>query len=85
MRKRLFEKCGITHLDINVLLDDQYKDMRSFVLTELENQAFHHLTIKLRYRSPHTARYGSAGCYHAAAFRDWQWLEVRIRTPSLGG
>ena len=41
MRKQLFEKCGITHLDINVLLyakeNDEYKDWRSFVLTELGN------------------------------------------------
>ena len=41
MRKRIFDTCGITHLDLNLLLDaredDEYKDWRSFMLTELEN------------------------------------------------
>ena len=41
MRKRIFETCGITHLDLNLLLDakedDEYKDWRSFMLSELEN------------------------------------------------
>ena len=41
MRKRIFETSGITHLDLNLLLDakddDEYKDWRNFMLTELEN------------------------------------------------
>ena len=36
MRKKLFETCGIIHLDLNLLLDarqdDDYKDWRSFIL-----------------------------------------------------
>ena len=39
--KRLFETCGIAHLDLNLLLDakqdDELKDWRSYILTELEN------------------------------------------------
>ena len=41
MRKKLFETCGIIHLDMNLLLDvkqdDIYKDWRSVILSELEN------------------------------------------------
>ena len=41
MRKRIFETCGITHLDLSLLLDaeedDEFKDWRSFMLSELEN------------------------------------------------
>ena len=41
MRKRIFEMCGITHLDLSLLLDakedDKFKDWRSFMLSELEN------------------------------------------------
>ena len=41
MRKRFFETCGITYLDLNFLLDakkdDESKDWRSFILSELEN------------------------------------------------
>lgn len=41
LRKRLFETCNITHLDLNLLLDakhdDEFKDWRSVILTELEN------------------------------------------------
>ena len=41
MRKRIFETCGITHLDMSLLLDakedDEFKDWRSFMLSELEN------------------------------------------------
>ena len=41
MRKKLFETCGIIHLDMNLLLDakqdDIYKDWRSDILSELEN------------------------------------------------
>ena len=40
MRKRLFENCGIMHLDLNILLDarkdDELKDWRSAILSELE-------------------------------------------------
>ena len=40
MRNELFETCGIIHLDMNLLLDakkdDDYKDWRSFLLSELE-------------------------------------------------
>ena len=40
MRKRLFEMCGIIHLDLNILLDarndDEYKDWRSNISCELE-------------------------------------------------
>ena len=43
MRKRIFETCGITHLDLSLLLDakedDEFKDWRSFMLSELENFA----------------------------------------------
>ena len=41
MRKKLFETCGIIHLDMNILVDakpdDIYKDWRSVILSELEN------------------------------------------------
>lgn len=41
MRQRLFEICGIAHLDLNLLLDAKYeedfKDCRSAILSELEN------------------------------------------------
>ena len=41
MRKRLFETCGVAHLDLNLLLDakkdDEFTDWRSYILTELEN------------------------------------------------
>ena len=41
MRKRFFETCGITYLDLNLFLDakedGEYKDWRSFMLSELEN------------------------------------------------
>ena len=41
MRKQFFGTCGITYLDLNLLLDakedDKYKDWRSFMLAELEN------------------------------------------------
>ena len=41
MRKQLFETCGISHLDLNLLLDakqdDKFKDWKSSILTELEN------------------------------------------------
>ena len=41
MRRRLLEACGITDLDLNILLDvqrdDDYKDWRSFILLDLEN------------------------------------------------
>ena len=41
MRKRIFETCVITHLDLSLLLDatenDEFKDWRSFMLSELEN------------------------------------------------
>ena len=40
MRKRLFECCGIIHLDINMLLDakpeDDYREWRDLILSELE-------------------------------------------------
>ena len=40
-KKLFFEMCGITHLDLNLLLDakedEEYKDSRSFMLSELEN------------------------------------------------
>ena len=40
MRKRLYENCGIIHLDLNTLLDarkdDKLKDWRSAILSELE-------------------------------------------------
>ena len=40
LRKRLFENCGIMHLDLNILLDarkdDELKDWRSAILSELE-------------------------------------------------
>lgn len=40
MRKRLFENCGIIHLDLNILLDvrkdDELKEWRSVILSELE-------------------------------------------------
>ena len=40
MRKRLSQNCGIVHFDLNVLLDarkeDEFKDWRSAILTELE-------------------------------------------------
>ena len=39
--ERLFDNCGITHLDLNLLLDakqdDELKDWRDYILTELEN------------------------------------------------
>ena len=41
MRERLFETCGIAHLDLNLLLDakqdDEFTDWRSYILTELED------------------------------------------------
>ncbi|MCW4346280.1 MAG: ribonuclease H family protein [Candidatus Thiodiazotropha endolucinida] len=41
MRRRLFENCGIIHLNLHVLLDanpeDELNDWRSTILTELEN------------------------------------------------
>ena len=41
MRRKLFEACDITDLDLNILLDakrdDDYKHWRSFILLELEN------------------------------------------------
>ena len=41
MRQRLFETCGIAHLDLNLLLDarqeDVFTDWRSYIITELEN------------------------------------------------
>ena len=41
MRRRLFEACGITDLDLDILLDAkrdvEYKDWRSFILLEVEN------------------------------------------------
>ena len=43
MRKRLFECCGIIHLDINMLLDakpeDDYREWRDLILSELETYA----------------------------------------------
>ena len=40
MRKRLSQNCGIIHFDLNLLLDarkeDEFKDLRSAILTELE-------------------------------------------------
>ena len=40
MRNSLFQNCGIIHLDLNVLLDarkdDDFKDWRSIILSELE-------------------------------------------------
>lgn len=41
LRKRLFDNCGITHMDLNVLLDakhdDEFKDWRNYILSELEH------------------------------------------------
>ena len=41
MRKPIFETCGITHLDLSLLLeakeDEEFKEWRSFMLSELEN------------------------------------------------
>ena len=40
LRRKLFEICGIAHLDMNLLLDakpdDEYKDWRNVILSELE-------------------------------------------------
>ena len=40
MRKDLFETCGISHLDLNMLLDankdNEFKDWRDYIITELE-------------------------------------------------
>ena len=39
MRRRLFDCCGIIHLDINILLDakqeDDFKEWRSLIISEL--------------------------------------------------
>ena len=39
-RKLLFETCGISHIDLNLLLnskqDDEFKDLRNYKKTELE-------------------------------------------------
>ena len=41
LRKRLFDICGIIHLDLNMLLDvkkeDEFKDWRDTILSELES------------------------------------------------
>ena len=41
LRRKLFQTCGIIHLDLNLLLDvktdDEYKEWRTFILCELEN------------------------------------------------
>ena len=38
----MFEICGIAHLDMNLLLntkhDDEYKDWRNVILSELESE-----------------------------------------------
>ena len=40
LRRKLFETCGIVHLDLNLLLDvkadDDYKEWRTLILSELE-------------------------------------------------
>ena len=40
LRRKLFETCGIAHLDLNLLLDvktdDDYKEWRTLILSELE-------------------------------------------------
>ena len=40
LRRKLFESCGITHLDMNLLLDakhdDEFKEWRGVILSELE-------------------------------------------------
>ena len=40
MRKRLFDYCGITHFDLNMLLDakqeDDFKEWRKTIISELE-------------------------------------------------
>ena len=40
LRGKLFETCGIAHLDLNLLLDvktdDDYKEWRTLILSELE-------------------------------------------------
>ena len=40
LTRKLFETCGITHLDLNLLLDvrtdDDYKERRTLILSELE-------------------------------------------------
>ena len=41
MRKWLFESCGISHMDLSLLLDakldEKFKDLRIINLTKLEN------------------------------------------------
>ena len=40
MRRRLFDCCGIIHLDLNILLDakqEDFKEWRSLILAELES------------------------------------------------
>ena len=41
LRRKLFQTCGIIHLDLNLLLDvktdDEFKEWRTFILCELEN------------------------------------------------
>ena len=41
LRKRLFDICGIIHLELNMLLDakkeDEFKDWRDSILSELES------------------------------------------------
>ena len=40
LRRKLFETCGIAHLDLNLILDakrdEEYIEWRSVILTELE-------------------------------------------------
>ena len=41
LKRKLFQTCGIIHLDLNLLLDvktdDEYTEWRTFILCELEN------------------------------------------------
>ena len=47
MRKRLFETCGISHLDLNLLLDakqdDEFKDWRSYILENFADSPHTHI------------------------------------------
>ena len=40
LRRKLFESCGIVHIDMNLLLDakhdEEFKDWRNVILSELE-------------------------------------------------